>query len=93
MKNKATTALMVVIFAPIFITLVLLIPNPTEFEAFIFRCAFALIAAVVAYAIGGVVSPEEEFFAVLVRAGAAIAIFALVYLMDPLALLRPRYVP
>jgi anti-sigma-K factor RskA len=69
--------------------IVLVIPQPTEPQIFVFRLILAIAAAAFAGAlIPGLLEVQGKFKRLTVRAGGAIAVFVIVYLMNPPALVH-----
>jgi hypothetical protein len=73
-----------VIFAIILVIVAIAIPNPTNFTLFVFRVILALVAA----GIGAVLPGLMEINLPGVRAGGALALAAVVYFVNPPALIR-----
>lgn len=73
-------------FGGVFILLMLVVaifvPSPTSFQIFIFRVVLALAAAGVAAIIPGFLHIESHFRRNALRAGGAIAVFVLIYLVN-----------
>jgi len=80
-------------FGFIFITAILIIalyfPEPTKFQFFVFRIIMALAASGIGAVIPGLINiqmeREKKFF---LRAGGAIALFVIIYLIDPPSFIR-----
>src|SRR6266550_4129852 len=77
----------VLIFAVIFLVgmlaIALAVPNPTSSQFFVFRVVLALAAAGVAWFIPGFIDVDIRFPKVAIRATGAIAVFVIVYLLNP----------
>lgn len=85
-----------VIFVVVLLVLAVRFPNPTQFQYTVFRVVLALAAAGVAAMIPGFI---EFRIATWLRAGGALAVFAIVFFKNPAALvsnenvkLDPNYV-
>lgn len=75
-----------VAFALIIIYLVVLIPTPTPTQFFIFRGMFSISLAAIAAIIPGLLNIESRFRKFSIRATGAIAVFVIVWLLNPPAL-------
>jgi hypothetical protein len=67
-------------FIGLMLTIAILIPNPTPTQWLVFRVVLALASAGVGAVIPGLIVVEVS---TVVRAGGAIALFVLVYLLNP----------
>lgn len=76
-----------VIFAFVILGLAVLIPNPTPTQFFIIRGTFATALAAIAAIIPGLLNVESRFQGFWIRASGAIAVFVLVWLLNPPALI------
>ncbi len=86
-KWQLVTGLIIgVFFALIVLGLVVFIPSPTPTQFFVFRGSFAIALAAVAAIIPGLLNVESRFQQVSVKATGAIAVFVLVWLLNPPAL-------
>jgi hypothetical protein len=86
-KWQLVTGLCVgLVFSLIILALVVLIPNPTAIQFFIFRGLFAISLAAIAAIIPGLLNVETRFQKFSVRATGAIAVFVLVWLLNTPAL-------
>ena len=74
-----------VVFVVVLLAMALFVPNPTEFQYTVFRIVLALAAAGVAAMIPGFL---EVTVSTWLRAGGAMAIFAVVYFYAPAALTK-----
>ncbi len=74
-----------VVFVIVLLILAILFPNPTAFQYTIFRSVLSLAAAGVAAMIPGFISLSVSKW---LRAGGALAVFAVVYFYNPAALVR-----
>jgi hypothetical protein len=72
-----------VAFLTVLLILILRFPNPTASQFFIFRVILALAAAGIGAIIPGYLGAEGKQNEILFRAGGAILLFVLVYLVDP----------
>lgn len=81
------------IFVIVLLLVALVVPNPTEFQLFVFRVILALAAAGVAALIPGFFHIESKTALYAVRAGGALGVFLLVYLVNPPALLHTEHHP
>lgn len=75
-----------VLFVALMLIIVIAIPNPSATQWFVFRVVLALAAAGVGAVIPGLVVVNVSK---VVRAGGAIALFVLVYLLNPPQLVVP----
>jgi hypothetical protein len=75
------------VFGLIFISAVLLLairfPNPTAFQFLVFRVVMALAAGGVAAGIPGFFNLETDIPGLTIRAGGALAVFVLIYRLNP----------
>jgi len=73
-----------VVFLLLMIVIAIFIKNPTHFQYKFFQVALALAAAGVGAVIPGLIQVEvNQKYMPLIRAGGAIALFILVYMVDP----------
>lgn len=72
-----------VVFVIVLLTVAVFFPNPTAFQYTIFRSVLSLAAAGVAAMIPGFISLSVSKW---LRAGGALAVFAVVYFYNPAAL-------
>ncbi|MFM8443327.1 MAG: hypothetical protein ACKN9W_08300 [Methylococcus sp.] len=87
-KWQLITGLVIgIIFALLILALVVLIPSPTPSQFFVFRGLFAFSLAAVAAIIPGLLNVESRFNKFSVKATGAIAVFVLVWLLNPPALI------
>jgi len=80
-----------VVFIATMLTIALAVPEPTPTQWFVFRVALALAAAGIGAVIPGLIVVRVSTF---IRAGGAIALFVIVYYLNPPQLLvskTPRY--
>lgn len=79
-----------VAFGVVFLLLILLlavaIPKPTEFQIFVFRVTLSLAAGAIGAIIPGFFQIEGQFLRLSLRAGGALAVFWLVFSVNPPAL-------
>jgi hypothetical protein len=88
-KWQLITGLVVgIMFALIILFLVVFIPNPTPSQFFFFRGLFAISLAAVAVIIPGLLNVESRFNKFSVKASGAIAVFILVWMLNPPALIN-----
>ncbi|MCF7821346.1 MAG: hypothetical protein K9M17_02760 [Mariprofundaceae bacterium] len=86
-KWQLITGLVIgVLFALIILLLAILIPNPTATQFFIFRGVFAVSLAAIAAIIPGLLNVESRLQKFSIRATGAIAVFIIVWLLNPPAL-------
>ncbi|MDL0433990.1 hypothetical protein QPM17_22880 [Marinobacter sp. TBZ242] len=74
------------LFALIVLVLAIFIPNPTSTQFFIFRGVFAISLAAIAAIIPGLLNVESRFQKFSIKATGAIAVFVIVWLLNPPAL-------
>lgn len=74
-------------FALLVLGLVIFIPSPTPTQFFVFRGSFAIALAAIAAIIPGLLNVESRLQKFSVRASGAIAVFVLVWLLNPPALI------
>lgn len=87
-KWQLVTGLVIgIVFALIILVLVVFIPNPTPSQFFVFRGLFAVSLAAVAAIIPGLLNVESRFNKFSIKATGAIAVFVLVWLLNPPALI------
>ncbi len=75
------------IFAIVILILAVLIPSPTPSQMFIFRGVFAIALAAIAAIIPGLLDVQSRFNKFSIRATGAIAVFVIVWFMNPPALI------
>ncbi|GFD75680.1 hypothetical protein KUL113_51000 [Tenacibaculum sp. KUL113] len=76
-----------VLFLLVLFVLAVMIPNPTNWQAFIFRGGFAISLSAIAAIIPGLLTVESRFQKMSIRATGAIAVFVIVWLVNPPALI------
>jgi uncharacterized PurR-regulated membrane protein YhhQ (DUF165 family) len=87
-KWQLITGLIVgVVFAFLILVAVIFIPNPTSTQFFIFRGVFAISLAAIAAIIPGLLNVESRFQKFSIKATGAIAVFVIVWLLNPPALI------
>ncbi|WP_125782554.1 hypothetical protein [Pseudoalteromonas rubra] len=87
-KWQLITGLVVgIFFAVVILVAAFLIPTPTSTQFFIFRGVFAISLAAIASIIPGLLNVEARFQKGSVRATGAIAVFIVVWLINPPALI------
>lgn len=67
--------------------LAVMIPNPTSWQVFIFRGGFAISLAAISAIIPGLLSVDSRFQKMSIRATGAIAVFVIIWLVNPPALI------
>jgi hypothetical protein len=72
-----------VFFVLILVTIALFVKNPTQFQIFIFRVVLALAGAGIGALIPGFLNIETAVLRNTIRAGGALAIFVIIYLLNP----------
>jgi len=86
-KWQLVTGLIVgLIFALIILAAAIFIPNPTATQFFVFRGLFAVSLAAIAAIIPGLLNIESRIQQFSIRATGAIAVFIIVWLLNPPAL-------
>lgn len=73
-----------VVFLAVILIIAIVIPNPSEFQIFVFRIVLAIAAAGIGAVVPGFISVNIPKY---IRAGGAIALFVLIYLYNPPALI------
>lgn len=87
-KWQLITGLVIgILFAFIILIAVVFIPNPTSTQFFIFRGFFAISLAAIAAIIPGLLNVESRFQKFSIKATGAIAVFVIVWLLNPPALI------
>lgn len=87
-KWQLITALAIgILFAISIFVVVIFIPNPTSFQILVFRGLFSISLAAIAAIIPGLLHVESRFQELSIRATGAIAVFILVWLVNPPALI------
>lgn len=87
-KWQLITGLVIgILFALIILIAVVSIPNPTSTQFFIFRGVFAISLAAIAAIIPGLLNVESRFQKFSIKATGAIAVFVIVWLLNPPALI------
>lgn len=81
--EKIVLIILSVIFLVSIAILAFFIPNPSEFQIFIFRGIFALGCSIIAALIPGFLSVESRFNNFMIKATGAICIFIIVWLVNP----------
>lgn len=86
-KWQLITGLVIgVLFALLILISAIFIPNPTPTQFFIFRGIFSVSLAAIAAIIPGLLNVESRFQKFSIRATGAIAVFIIVWLLNPPAL-------
>src|SRR3989442_5403866 len=75
------------VFVAALLLIAVLIPNPTNQQMFIFRVVLALAAAGVGAVIPGFLTIQGEALKVTIQAGGALALFVLIFLINPRSLI------
>ena len=88
-ERVAITAIGVAFVATL-LSIALFVPNPTEFQVLIFRVVLALAAGAFGALIPGFI---EVSFRNWLRAGGAMALFVIVYMINPPALIAESAIP
>ena len=78
------------LFVILLLIFVLAVPDPTQTQWFVFRVVLALAAAGIGAVIPGLLVVHVSTF---IRAGGAIALFVIVYNLNPPQLIAPKRVP
>jgi VIT1/CCC1 family predicted Fe2+/Mn2+ transporter len=78
-----------VVFLVVLLGIAIFVPNPTEFQLFVFRVVLALVSAAIAALVPGFLNIESQVYRSSIRAGGAIAVFVIVYLVNPPKLINP----
>lgn len=82
-----TSILIAIVFGVLFISIILFLslklPNPTPTQFFTFRVVLALAAAGIGATIPGILDIKGTIQQLTIGAGGAIALFILVYLVNP----------
>ncbi len=87
-KWQLITGLVVgVLFALVILCATIFIPSPTPTQFFIFRGVFAIAMASIAAIIPGLLNVESRFQKLSIKATGAIAVFIVVFLINPPALI------
>lgn len=76
-----------VLFLLVLFVLAVMIPNPTNWQAFIFRGGFAISLSAIAAIVPGLLTVESRIQKMSIRATGAIAVFVIVWLVNPPALI------
>jgi len=84
--EKVTAFACGVVFVALMLTIAIAIPNPSPTQWFVFRVVLALAAAGIGAVIPGLIVVNVSK---VVRAGGAIALFVLVYMLNPPQLVAP----
>ena len=83
-KWQLITGLVIgVLFSLVILILAVVIPDPTQTQFFIFRGVFSIALAAIAAIIPGLLNIESRFQQFSIRATGAIAVFVLVWLINP----------
>lgn len=88
-KGGVMDKILAYVFGVIFVTTILVVaiffPNPTDFQYTVFRIVLALAAGGVAAVVPGFIQVKFKSW---LRAGGALAVFVIVYLVAPAALVK-----
>ena len=88
-KWQLITILIVgLLFSMIILALAVFIPNPTNTQFFIFRGIFSVSLAAIAAVIPGLLNVESRFQSFSIKATGAIAVFIIVWLLNPPAIIN-----
>lgn len=80
-----------VVFVSALLVLAVAIPNPTQQQMFIFRVVLSLAGAGVAALIPGLLDIKADLTnSIVITAGGAIAVFVLLFLVNPPALVKKQ---
>ncbi|MEO6117885.1 MAG: DUF4019 domain-containing protein [Methylotenera sp.] len=79
-QEKITAFIFGTVFVITILVVALLVPDPTTFQVFVFRVILSLAAGGVAAMIPGFINVEISSF---LRAGGALAVFAILYFLNP----------
>jgi hypothetical protein len=74
-----------VVFIVSLLTLAITFPHPTSFQFLVFRTVLALAASGIAASVPGFLNLSLDLTGVAVRAGGALAVFLLIYRLNPAA--------
>jgi hypothetical protein len=86
--EKIAAVLLGLIFVIVLLVTAMAVPNPSYFQLFVFRIVLALAAAGIAAIVPGLINFESKTPLYAIRGGGALAVFLLVYLVNPPALLH-----
>ena len=81
------------VFVGVLLVIAVTIPNPTTQQMFIFRVVLALSAAGIGAVFPGFLDLQGKVLEISLRAGGALAMFILVYLINPPASLNRTLAP
>ena len=76
------------VFLVALLVIAIVIPQPSDFQLFVFRLILSLAAAAVGAVIPGFLEVSGKKEKLTLRAGGAIALFVIVYLLNPPALIH-----
>src|SRR5436190_19423914 len=86
--EKVTVWIAGVLFVLFLLIIAIWIPEPTEFQIFVFRVVLALAAGAVGSVIPGILQVEGRIGRFFLRATGALALFVIIYSINPPALAK-----
>lgn len=86
--QQVLSAITGIIFLLLLIGIALFIPEPSEFQIFIFRTVLGLAAGAFVTIISGFIHIDVRWQKLTLRAGAGLAVFVVIYLINPPQLIK-----
>lgn len=77
-----------IVFIVVLLCIALFVPDPTVFQIFIFRTVLGLAAGAFATIVTGFINLEIRWQKFVLRAGAGLAVFVLIYMVNPPQLIK-----
>jgi hypothetical protein len=86
--QQILSAITGITFLVVLLCIALFVPNPTDFQIFIFRTVLGLAAGAFATIISGFINIDVLWKKFTLRAGAGLAVFVLIYMVNPPQLIK-----
>jgi hypothetical protein len=86
--QQILSAITGIAFLIILLAIAIFVPDPTEFQIFIFRTVLALAGGAFATIVSGFIHIHVKWQKFAIRAGAGLAVFVIIYLLNPPKLIK-----